>query len=202
MNGQVRQDRHPGGDRHQVPGRAWRGGGEDRPVQHSSSCSRSASPRAAGTRCSQRCSSSRTTTTKQPADAGSILPEFTPAASQIRAHGPGRICRQFVHAAVRQVRHRAPRDHRHVHLSDHRAPSMKPSDAYAHASPTRQTERVEIDQSGRAVSPSTLVTPYPPGIPLLIPGEVFNKQDRRLPEASRASSMRSARVSAPTSTVW
>ena len=30
--GQVRQDRHSGGDRHQVPGRPWRRGREDRPL--------------------------------------------------------------------------------------------------------------------------------------------------------------------------
>ena len=48
---QVRQDRHPGQHRHQVPGRARRDRGEDRASTASSSCSRSASPRAAGTRC-------------------------------------------------------------------------------------------------------------------------------------------------------
>jgi len=52
-------------------------------------------------------------------------------------------------------------------------PSMKPSDAYgmlAHG----EIDRVEIDNlEGRATS--VLLTPYPPGIPLLIPGECFNK---------------------------
>ncbi|MGE8398028.1 MAG: lysine decarboxylase, partial [Comamonas sp.] len=51
---------------------------------------------------------------------------------------------------------------------------MKPSDAYAHIA-QRKTERVEIDHLvGRTTV--GLVTPYPPGIPLLIPGEVFNKK--------------------------
>jgi arginine/lysine/ornithine decarboxylase len=37
----------------------------------------------------------------------------------------------------------------------------------------RQIERVEIDKlEGRVTS--VLLTPYPPGIPLLIPGERFN----------------------------
>jgi arginine decarboxylase len=37
----------------------------------------------------------------------------------------------------------------------------------------RQIERVDIDQlEGRVTS--VLLTPYPPGIPLLIPGERFN----------------------------
>jgi arginine/lysine/ornithine decarboxylase len=39
----------------------------------------------------------------------------------------------------------------------------------------REIERVEIDDlEGRVTS--VLLTPYPPGIPLLIPGERFNKQ--------------------------
>ena len=51
---------------------------------------------------------------------------------------------------------------------------MKPSDAYAYIA-HRKTERVEIDAlEGRITT--TLLTPYPPGIPLLIPGEVFNKK--------------------------
>jgi arginine decarboxylase len=52
-------------------------------------------------------------------------------------------------------------------------PAMKPSDAYeclAH----RRVDRVEIDElEGRITT--MLVTPYPPGIPLLIPGERFNR---------------------------
>ena len=53
-------------------------------------------------------------------------------------------------------------------------PAMKPSDAYAHIA-HRKTERVEIEAlEGRITT--TLLTPYPPGIPLLIPGEVFNKK--------------------------
>jgi arginine/lysine/ornithine decarboxylase len=51
---------------------------------------------------------------------------------------------------------------------------MKPSDAYACIA-RRQTERVEVDQlEGRITT--ALLTPYPPGIPLLIPGERFNKK--------------------------
>ncbi|MGE0111994.1 Orn/Lys/Arg decarboxylase N-terminal domain-containing protein [Aquabacterium sp.] len=53
-------------------------------------------------------------------------------------------------------------------------PAMKPSDAYACIA-RRQTERVDIDQlEGRITT--ALLTPYPPGIPLLIPGERFNKK--------------------------
>jgi arginine decarboxylase len=51
---------------------------------------------------------------------------------------------------------------------------MKPSDAFAHIA-HRKTERVPIDELEGRITTS-LVTPYPPGIPLLIPGEVFNKK--------------------------
>ena len=52
-------------------------------------------------------------------------------------------------------------------------PAMKPADAFsclAH----RKTERVPIDELEGRITTS-LLTPYPPGIPLLIPGERFNK---------------------------
>jgi arginine decarboxylase len=53
-------------------------------------------------------------------------------------------------------------------------PAMKPSDAYAYIA-RRQTERVDIDKlEGRITT--ALLTPYPPGIPLLVPGERFNKK--------------------------
>jgi arginine decarboxylase len=53
-------------------------------------------------------------------------------------------------------------------------PAMKPSDAFAYIA-HRKTERVPIDELEGRITTS-LVTPYPPGIPLLIPGEVFNRK--------------------------
>ncbi len=54
----------------------------------------------------------------------------------------------------------------------HMEPAMKPADAYA-MMVHNQIERVEIDDlEGRITS--ILLTPYPPGIPLLIPGERVN----------------------------
>ena len=53
-------------------------------------------------------------------------------------------------------------------------PAMKPSDAFACIAHGK-TERVEIDRLEGRVS-TTLLTPYPPGIPLLIPGEKFNRK--------------------------
>jgi hypothetical protein len=59
-----------------------------------------------------------------------------------------------------------------MYLSD-MIPAMKPSDAFAKMA-HREIERVAIDElEGRITS--ILLTPYPPGIPLLIPGERFNK---------------------------
>ncbi|MBV2358858.1 arginine/lysine/ornithine decarboxylase [Thalassococcus sp. CAU 1522] len=53
-------------------------------------------------------------------------------------------------------------------------PAMKPSDAFACIA-ARKTQRVPIDDLEGRITTS-LVTPYPPGIPLLIPGEVFNRR--------------------------
>jgi len=59
-----------------------------------------------------------------------------------------------------------------MYLSD-MVPAMKPSDAFAKMA-HGGIDRVHIDDlEGRATA--VLLTPYPPGIPLLIPGEVFNK---------------------------
>ena len=60
-----------------------------------------------------------------------------------------------------------------MYLSDLK-PAMKPSDAYAQIA-HNNTQRVPIDELEGRITTS-LVTPYPPGIPLLIPGEVFNKK--------------------------
>ncbi len=59
-----------------------------------------------------------------------------------------------------------------MYLSD-MIPAMKPSDAFAKMA-HGEIERVAIDDlEGRVTA--VLLTPYPPGIPLLIPGERFNK---------------------------
>ncbi|MFD1007713.1 Orn/Lys/Arg family decarboxylase [Oceanisphaera ostreae] len=58
-----------------------------------------------------------------------------------------------------------------MYLSD-LIPSMRPADAFAKMA-HKQIERVSIDElSGRTTA--VMVAPYPPGIPLLIPGEMFN----------------------------
>ncbi|MDO9601405.1 MAG: lysine decarboxylase, partial [Rhodocyclaceae bacterium] len=51
-------------------------------------------------------------------------------------------------------------------------PAMRPADAFAKMA-HREIDRVGIDDlEGRVTA--VLLTPYPPGIPLLIPGERFN----------------------------
>ena len=58
-----------------------------------------------------------------------------------------------------------------MYLSD-MVPAMRPADAFAKMA-HREIDRVPIDDlEGRITS--ILLTPYPPGIPLLIPGERFN----------------------------
>ena len=59
-----------------------------------------------------------------------------------------------------------------MYLSD-MVPAMKPTDAFSKMA-HREIERVAIDELEDRVT-AVLLTPYPPGIPLLIPGERFNK---------------------------
>lgn len=60
-----------------------------------------------------------------------------------------------------------------MYLSD-MVPAMKPTDAFARMA-HRRIDRVPIDElEGRITA--VLLTPYPPGIPLLIPGEQFNQK--------------------------
>ena len=99
-----------------------------------------------------------------------ILPEFIQQHRRYERMGLKDLC-QHVHELY--AKYDIARLTTEMYLSDLK-PTMKPSDAYAHIA-QRKTERVEIDHLvGRTTV--GLVTPYPPGIPLLIPGEVFNKK--------------------------
>ena len=61
--------------------------------------------------------------------------------------------------------------------------AMRPSDAFARMA-HKEIERVSIDElEGRVTA--VLLTPYPPGIPLLIPGERFNRTIVRYLEFAR-----------------
>ena len=99
-----------------------------------------------------------------------ILPEFCQQHKVYERMGLRDLC-QHVHEMY--AKHDIARLTTEMYLSDLK-PAMKPSDAYAHIA-HRTTERVEIDHLEGRITVG-LVTPYPPGIPLLIPGEVFNKK--------------------------
>ena len=99
-----------------------------------------------------------------------ILPEFCQKNPRYEKLGLRDLC-QLVHTLY--ARYDVARLTTEVYLSE-LTPAMKPSDAYAHIA-RRETERVEIDALEGRITVG-LVTPYPPGIPLLIPGEVFNKK--------------------------
>jgi len=99
-----------------------------------------------------------------------ILPEFCAAHPRYERMGLKDLCQSIHGMYAKGDIARLTTD---VYLSDLH-PAMKPSDAYAHIA-QRRTERVPIDDlEGRVTT--VLLTPYPPGIPLLIPGERFNKK--------------------------
>jgi len=97
-----------------------------------------------------------------------ILPEFCRAHPQYERLGLKDLCQQ-IHEVYKK--YDLARLTTEVYLSD-MVPALKPDVAYAKMA-HREIERVAIDDlEGRVTG--VLLTPYPPGIPLLIPGERFN----------------------------
>ncbi len=98
-----------------------------------------------------------------------ILPEFCKIQPRYERVGLRDLCQQIhnfykINDVARMTTE--------MYLSDMQ-PAMKPQDAYAKVA-HREIERVRIDDlEGRITT--ALLTPYPPGIPLLIPGERFNR---------------------------
>ncbi len=99
-----------------------------------------------------------------------ILPEFCAQHRRYERMGLRDLC-QHVHELY--ARYDIARLTTDMYLSELK-PAMIPADAYACIA-RRQVERVPIDELEGRVATS-LITPYPPGIPLLIPGEVFNRK--------------------------
>ncbi len=99
-----------------------------------------------------------------------ILPEFCAAHRRYERMGLRDLC-QAIHEVYTQGD--IARLTTDMYLSDLQ-PAMKPSEAYARIA-HRDTERVAIDALEGRITTS-LLTPYPPGIPLLIPGERFNRK--------------------------
>jgi len=98
-----------------------------------------------------------------------VMPQFAAANPRYENRGLRDLCTE-IHQFYKQ--YDVARLTTEMYLSD-MVPAMKPSDAFAKMA-HRQIERVAIDDlEGRITA--ILLTPYPPGIPLLIPGERFNK---------------------------
>ena len=97
-----------------------------------------------------------------------ILPEFVAKHPPYERVGLKDLCTQ-IHGIYKS--NDIARLTTEMYLSD-MVPAMKPADAFARMA-HKEIERVELDHlEGRITS--VLLTPYPPGIPLLIPGERFN----------------------------
>lgn len=97
-----------------------------------------------------------------------VLPEFVAKFPRYEKIGLQDLCRQ-IHDIYKE--NDVARLTTEMYLSD-MIPAMKPADAFAKMA-HREIERVPVDAlEGRITS--VLLTPYPPGIPLLIPGECFN----------------------------
>jgi arginine decarboxylase len=98
-----------------------------------------------------------------------ILPEFCAKQPLYERVGLRELCQQ-IHEMYKA--NDVARVTTEMYRSDMQ-PAMKPSDAFA-CMAHREIDRVEIDHlEGRVTG--VLLTPYPPGIPLLIPGERFNR---------------------------
>jgi arginine decarboxylase len=98
-----------------------------------------------------------------------LMPEFIGKHPRYEKLGLRDLCQQ-IHTVYKD--RDVARLTTEMYLSD-MEPAMRPADAWSKMA-HREIERVAIDDlEGRVTA--MLVTPYPPGIPLLIPGERFNK---------------------------
>ena len=98
-----------------------------------------------------------------------MLPEFVALAPVYERLGLKDLCHN-IHDFYRK--YDVARLTTEMYLSD-MIPAMKPADAFARIAHRRITHVRIDDLEGRVAA--TLLTPYPPGIPLLIPGERFNR---------------------------
>ena len=98
-----------------------------------------------------------------------VLPEFVAQYPMYERVGLRDLCEQ-IHSVYRD--NDIARLTTEMYLSN-MEPAMRPTDAFSKIA-HREIDRVPIDDlEGRVTS--ILLTPYPPGIPLLIPGERFNE---------------------------
>ncbi|WP_151669282.1 arginine/lysine/ornithine decarboxylase [Nitrincola schmidtii] len=98
-----------------------------------------------------------------------VMPEFAKKFPAYERIGLRDLCNQ-IHSVYKE--YDVARITTEMYLSEIE-PAMTPADAWARMA-HRDVERVSIDElEGRVTA--MLVTPYPPGIPLLVPGERFNR---------------------------
>jgi arginine decarboxylase len=97
-----------------------------------------------------------------------VMPEFVAAYPHYERVGLRDLCSQ-IHEAYRS--NDVARLTTEMYVSP-MEPAMRPADAFARMA-HREIDRVPIEQLNGRVT-SVLLTPYPPGIPLLIPGERVN----------------------------
>jgi len=98
-----------------------------------------------------------------------VLPVFVQKNPRYERIGLRDLCSE-IHSVYRE--NDVARLTTEMYLSD-MVPAMRPADAFARMA-HRDIERVPVDElEGRVTA--VLLTPYPPGIPLLIPGERFNE---------------------------
>ncbi|MBU0752515.1 MAG: arginine/lysine/ornithine decarboxylase [Gammaproteobacteria bacterium] len=97
-----------------------------------------------------------------------VLPEFVAKHPRYERLGLKDLCTQ-IHEVYKA--NDVARLTTEMYLSD-MVPAMRPADAFAKMA-HREIDRVSIDDLEDRVT-AVLLTPYPPGIPLLIPGERFN----------------------------
>ena len=97
-----------------------------------------------------------------------VLPEFAAKYPRYERTGLKDLCTQ-IHEIYKK--NDVARLTTEMYLSN-MVPAMKPTDAFAKMA-HREIDRVLIDELEDRIT-AVLLTPYPPGIPLLIPGEQFN----------------------------
>ncbi|MEI7969209.1 MAG: arginine/lysine/ornithine decarboxylase [Betaproteobacteria bacterium] len=113
-----------------------------------------------------------------------VLPEFVARHPRYERVGLRDLCAQ-IHDIYRE--NDVARLTTEMYLSN-MEPAMKPADAFARMA-HREIDRVPIDQlEGRVTA--VLLTPYPPGIPLLVPGERFNRTIVRYLQFARSFNTR------------
>jgi arginine decarboxylase len=111
-----------------------------------------------------------------------VLPEFLNQQPQYEKVGLHDLC-DSIHGIYKA--NDVARLTTEMYLSD-MEPAMKPADAWARMA-HREIDRVELDQLESRIT-TVLLTPYPPGIPLLIPGERFNATILRYLQFARSFS--------------